>query len=80
MRQPQQCLEGAQFSNLGAGEREGIALAQELHMPWLFMDDPEGRKEATRRALRTTGTLEVLDGTCRDDGLLDLPTVLTQLL
>jgi predicted nucleic acid-binding protein len=79
VRQPQQRLEAAQFSNLGAGEWEDITLAQELHVPWLLMDDPEGREEATQRALRTTGTLEVLEQAAID-GLLDLPTVLTQLL
>jgi hypothetical protein len=79
VRQPQQRLEAAQFSNLGAGEREDIALAQELHVTLLLMDDPERREEATQRALRTTGTLEVLEQAAID-GLLDLPTVLTQLL
>jgi predicted nucleic acid-binding protein len=79
VRQPQQRLEAAQFPNLGAGEREAIALAQKLHVPLLLMDDPEGREEATRRALRTTGTLGVLEQAAID-GLLDLPTVLTQLL
>jgi predicted nucleic acid-binding protein len=43
------------------------------------MDDPEGREEATRRALRTTGTLGVLEQAAIE-GLLDLPSVLTQLL
>jgi predicted nucleic acid-binding protein len=79
VRHPQQRLEAAQFPKLGVGEREAIALAQELHVPLLLMDDPEGREEATRRALRTTGTLGVLEQAAID-GLLDLPTVLTQLL
>jgi predicted nucleic acid-binding protein len=79
VRQPQQRLEATQFPLLGAGEREAIALAQELQVPLLLMDDPEGREEATQRALRTTGTLEVLEQVAID-GLLDLPTVLTQLL
>ena len=43
------------------------------------MDDPEGREEATRWALRTTGTLGVLEQAAIR-GLLDLPSVLTQLL
>ncbi|HEY5869160.1 MAG TPA: DUF3368 domain-containing protein [Candidatus Tectomicrobia bacterium] len=58
VRQPQQRLEAAQFATLGAGERDAIALAHELQAPLLLMDDPDGREEATRRALRTTGTLE----------------------
>jgi predicted nucleic acid-binding protein len=79
VRRPQQSLEERQFPQLGAGEREAIALAQELQAPLLLMDDPEGREEATRRALRTTGTLGVLEQAAIS-GLLDLPSVLTQLL
>jgi predicted nucleic acid-binding protein len=79
VRQPQQRLEATQFPLLGAGEREAIALAQELQVPLLLMDDPEGREEATRRALRTTGTLGVLEQAAIE-GLLDLPSVLTRLL
>lgn len=79
VQQPQQHLEAGQFPKLGAGEREAIALAQELQAPLLLMDDPEGREEATRRVLRTTGTLGVLEQAAIG-GLLDLPSVLTQLL
>ena len=79
VRQPRQSLGTRQFPQLGAGEREAIALAQELQAPLLLMDDPEGREEATRRALRTTGTLGVLEQAAIR-GLLDLPSVLTQLL
>ena len=79
VRQPQQRLETAHVPTLGAGEREAIALAQELQVPLLLMDDPAGREEATRRALRTTGTLGILEQAAIE-GWLDLPTVLTQLL
>jgi predicted nucleic acid-binding protein len=79
VRQPQQRLEGEQFPKLGAGKRETIALAHELQAPLLLMDDPDGREEATRRALRTTGTLGILEQAARRE-LLDLPSVLTQLL
>jgi predicted nucleic acid-binding protein len=79
VRQPQQPLEAAQFPQLGIGEREAIALAEELQVSLLLMDDPEGREEATRRALRTTGTLGVLEQAAIR-GLLDLPSVLTQLV
>jgi predicted nucleic acid-binding protein len=79
VRQPQQRLEAEQFPKLGSGERETIALACELQAPLLLMDDPDGREEAARRGLRTTGTLGILEqGAMR--GLLDLPSVLTQLL
>ena len=43
VRQPQQRLEARQFPQLGAGEREAIPLAQELQVPLLLMDDPDGR-------------------------------------
>jgi predicted nucleic acid-binding protein len=79
VQQPQQHLEAVRFPKLGAGEREAIALAQELQASLLLIDDPEGREEATRRALRTTGTLGVLEQAAIS-GLLDLPSVLTQLL
>src|SRR4029453_16236516 len=79
VRQPQQRLKATQFPLLGAGEREAIALAQELQVPLLLMDDPAGREEAPRRALRTTGTLGILEQAAIE-GLLDLPMVLTQLL
>ena len=79
VRQPQQSLEAQQFPQLGVGERAAIALAQELQAPLLLMDDPEGRVASARRALRTTGTLGVLEQAAIR-GLLDLPSVLTQLL
>jgi predicted nucleic acid-binding protein len=78
VRQPQQRLEAEQFPKLGAGERDAIALANELQAPLLLMDDPDGREEATRRALRTTGTLGILEQAAMRE-LLDLPSVLTQL-
>jgi len=78
VRQPQQRFEAEQFAKLGAGERDAIALAHELQAPLLLMDDPDGREEAARRALRTTGTLGILEQAAVR-GLLDLPSVLTQL-
>jgi predicted nucleic acid-binding protein len=41
---------------LGAGEREAIVLAQEVHATLLLMDDMEGRGEAERRAFSVVGT------------------------
>src|SRR2546426_195238 len=79
VRQPQQRLEARQFPQLGAGEREAIPLAQELQVPLLLMDDPDGREEATRRGIRNTGTLGVLEQAAIL-ALFDLPSVLTQLL
>ena len=78
MELPQQRLEAEQFAKLGAGERDAIALAHELQAPLLLVDDPDGREEAARRALRTAGTLGILEQAAVR-GLLDLPSVLTQL-
>lgn len=39
----------ASLDHLGAGEREAILLAEEMHADWLIMDDYEGRLEANRR-------------------------------
>ena len=46
--------------NLGAGEREAIALAEELHADRLILDDHAARRIATRRNLIVIGTLGVL--------------------
>jgi predicted nucleic acid-binding protein len=78
VRQPQQRLEAEQFAKLGAGERDAIALAHELQAPLLLMDDPDGREEAARGALRTIGTLGILEQAAMR-ALLDLPRVLTQI-
>lgn len=46
--------------SLGAGEREAIALAEELHADRLIMDDRAARRIATQRNLTVIGTLGVL--------------------
>ena len=51
----------AELDYLGAGEREAIWLAEELHADWLILDDYAGRQEAVRRHLPVMGTLRVLD-------------------
>lgn len=45
---------------LGLGEREAIQLAEEQRADLLLIDDRQGRLEAKRRGLRTTGTLGIL--------------------
>ncbi|OLD61163.1 MAG: DUF3368 domain-containing protein [Acidobacteria bacterium 13_1_40CM_2_60_7] len=45
---------------LGAGEREAIALAEELHADRLIMDDRAARRVAAQRNLIVIGTLGVL--------------------
>lgn len=40
-----------------AGEREAIALAEELHADLLLIDDKDGRQEAEKHHLAVTGNL-----------------------
>ena len=63
---------------LDPGEREAILLAQELQADLVLVDDQDARAEATRRALTAMGTLRVFE-LAAERGLVDLPTVLTQL-
>ena len=57
--------------DLDAGEREAIALAEELAADIILVDDWDARLESQRRRLRAVGTLRVLaDGAIR--GLTDL--------
>jgi len=63
---------------LGQGEREAIALSQELHADALLIDDWEGRQEAARRQLSVVGTIRVL-GTAAEKGLVHLPTAIARL-
>lgn len=56
-RHPQPSLQGVL---LGTGEREAIALAEELSADALLMDDRDGRREAEKRKLVVLGTLRVL--------------------
>ncbi|HEY4360791.1 MAG TPA: hypothetical protein VGN17_07480 [Bryobacteraceae bacterium] len=56
---------------LGKGEEEAIALAEEVAADLLLIDEWDARREAARRSLRVVGTLRVLaDGAAR--GLADL--------
>jgi predicted nucleic acid-binding protein len=48
-------------SALDLGEREAIALAEELSADLLLVDDGAARREATRRELPVMGTLGILD-------------------
>ena len=56
---PQQSLSSLR-EQLGAGEREAIALAIELSADALLIDDRDGRREAEKRDLAVLGTLRVL--------------------
>ena len=65
-------------ARLGAGEREGIALAKELNADAILMDDRKGTKEAQRQGLTTIGTLAIL-AKASQRGLLDLPETFREL-
>jgi predicted nucleic acid-binding protein len=70
--------EEASLRRLDPGEREAIALAEELRADALIMDDRAGRKEAERRGLRVIGTLRVLYDAAHA-GLLNLAEALEAL-
>lgn len=63
---------------LGAGEKEAIALAEELNADFLILDDRKARREATARGLTVTGTLNILELGDRR-GFLDLPQAVAAL-
>jgi len=63
---------------LDDGEREAIALAEELNADRLLLDEMAARKEAARRNLPFIGTLGILRRAARLD-LINLPYALAQL-
>ena len=64
---------------LGEGEREAITLAmQHRQEALLLMDEGNGRREASRRNLRITGTLGVLNDAA-SRGCVDLPSAFQRL-
>lgn len=65
-------------SDLDQGEREAIALAEELHADEILVDELSARKEASRRKLSFIGTLGILRRAARLD-MIDLPSALAQL-
>ena len=69
--------EALQF--LDPGEREAILLANETHADLLLMDERQGRLEAKRRGITTTGTLGVLLA-AGEQGLLNAEVVFQRLL
>src|SRR5258706_3259812 len=49
------------IAQLDLGESEAIALAMDMHVALLLIDEQAGRQEAARRGLKIAGTLSVLD-------------------
>jgi len=68
----------AMLAYLDPGEREAIALAEELRADQLLLDDADARREAARRRLPFIGTFGVLHEAARRE-FLDLRAVLGQL-
>jgi predicted nucleic acid-binding protein len=64
--------------NLGAGETEAIALAQELKADQLLMDERKASAVARRLGLVITGTLSVLS-LAAEKNLLALPSAIAAL-
>ena len=66
-------------SALGLGEREAIALAEEVGADVLLVDDEAARIEAGRRLIPVQGTLGVLDLAAEHGLLSDLPDAIERL-
>ncbi len=66
------------LAKLDAGEREAIALAEELSADQLIVDELLGRREAERRSLPVIGTVGVLREAA-EMGLLDLHSAFDRL-
>ncbi len=70
--------EAAALLTLDKGEREAIALAQQLKADALIIDDRDGRQAASQRGIKVIGTLGVLNDAAMQ-GLIDLPTIISKL-
>jgi len=66
------------LDHLDSGEREAIALAEEVKADQLLIDEADARREAARRNLAFMGTLGVLRLAARLN-LIDLPSDLARL-
>jgi predicted nucleic acid-binding protein len=79
VRRPTSLVGAETLAHLGVGEREAIALAQELRVDLLLIDEADGRRLALSRALTVTGTLGVLERAA-ERGLIELTSTLARLL
>jgi len=64
--------------DLDAGEREAIALAEELHADRILLDEAKARRAAICRGLKVAGTLAVLFEASQR-GLLDFRQAISEL-
>ena len=77
-------VEGASLSltdvakSLGKGEREAIALAIELKVDALLLDDKRAKNEARRRNIPVITILNILE-TAAERGWLELPDAVARL-
>ena len=67
----------SELDYLDEGEREAIALAEELKADHLLLDEIDARKEAARRKLPFIGTLGILRRAAQLD-LIDLLSTLAR--
>ena len=67
-----------ELDHLDAGEREAIALAEELQADQILLDETEARREAERRNLPVIGTLGLLRRASQF-GWIDLRSTLDRL-
>jgi predicted nucleic acid-binding protein len=66
------------LAQLDLEESEAIALAIEMHVELLLIDEEAGRQEAARRGLKVAGTLAVLDE-ADANGLVDFDEAVARL-
>jgi predicted nucleic acid-binding protein len=64
--------------SLGAGEREAIALSQEVNADQLLVDESLARRAASQRGIRVAGTLRILEAAA-EHGLIELAPAIARL-
>lgn len=68
----------AELPNLDEGEKQAIALFEELNADALIIDDRQGREEAVKRDIFVIGTLGILNAAA-EKNLLNLPETIRRL-